>query len=207
MASYSKIELLSCIKSYNKINNDKIKNADKMKKDELVNICQRYHLLSDDKPVDDQCINLHNISKRDLKKDIEIHCMLHDTHLSPEVMHMKKEDLVEYMYANNIKHYSKDDIESMKAKYAKNEKLKMIIVQSMIKYDNIDVEKLDNEHLEDYIIENGLDVNIQNLQAYSLLLKTLYTAYHRFCEQTGTINETDKIKSFPKILMKLSAIL
>jgi hypothetical protein len=200
---YSKVELLALIKTYNKQSKEKIKNVDKMKKSELYEICDQHCLLKPDENRVSLYINLRNICKCDLKKDIEIHYLKLGQPVPDEILCLKKKELVDFMELNNIIHYTSDAIKEELNHHEKMKNLKNIIIYNIVKYDNIDVNNLDNDKLEEFICENNLDVDIGDLQPHLVLLNTLYTAYSTFCITTGRNCENDKIKSLPKIVQKL----
>jgi hypothetical protein len=208
---FSKIELLALIKSYNKNHTDKIKNADKMNKAEIIEVCRNYAILPDDK---DECfhieVDLRCVKKINLLQDIEMYFIKQNKCVPVNVQHMKKADIIAYMELNDIQHYTQDLLEKEVKLYRTQKILKNIVVLNIIKYDNIDVTKIpesDNiEELEAFVKQ--LDANdIDHLAAYSAMLKNIYDAYHTFCKATGKIETLDKIKSFPKILNKLQNIL
>lgn len=204
--SYSKVELLALIKQYNKHNNDKIKNTDKMKKCDLLNICKKYGIIDVEKQQRIE-VDLHNISKRDLQKDVQLYFLKNGSRQPPQIVHMNKNDLIDFMKINCIPHYDRKTIEETYNHLVRNEDLKNIIVYNIIKYDNVDVSQIDNDNLEEYIANNDLDTNIEFLQQYSVLLHSLYEAYEQWCKSCSHIYEKDKIRSFPKILEKLKNIL
>ena len=198
---YNRIELLALIKSYNKTHSEKLKNIDKLKKEELLDICKKHGLLTGNEII--QPIDLRNISKHDLLRDVEIWYLKQNKNIPSDVLHLKKNDLIDFMELNDIKHYTSDIVEKEIKEYQKQNILKKIIVYNIIRYDNIDINKIDND-LETFINDNSLDTNIENLQQYSILLNDLYTAYEKFCINTNQEFEKDKIKSFPKIKSHLN---
>ena len=97
----SKVELLAMIKQYNKNNSDKIKNIDKVKKEEIIQICHKYNIIPTNVDNDIK-INLSNISKKHLLQDIELFFLKKGQTLPKEILQMKKNQLVEYMEENVI---------------------------------------------------------------------------------------------------------
>lgn len=69
---YSKVELLALVKKHNKTSEHKIQNVDKMKKQELYDICVIHSLISSDDK-ENKTMNLNNISKQILMQNVEIH--------------------------------------------------------------------------------------------------------------------------------------
>lgn len=199
---YNKIELLALIKNYNKVHNDKIKNADKMKKDELKMICDKYNIVDKNDQTNIE-IDLNNVCKRDLQKDVQVHFIQTKRVVPDHVMQMKKKVLIDFMSENGIRHMSKEVIQQILANHEKLQNNKLIIVNNIIKYDNIDVSTIDDATLESYIVQNELDTNIEHLQDYAVLLHDLYTVYDKFCTKIRIENYKDKIRSFPKILNKI----
>ena len=72
MDQYSKVELQAFIKKFNKKNKNKIINIDKLKKNELYDICAKYELVSGS-PQQDVVFNLKTVTKEHLLQNIEIH--------------------------------------------------------------------------------------------------------------------------------------
>lgn len=205
-SEYNRIDLLAVIKKYNKTHEDKIKNVDKLKKEELLEICKKYSLLSAI-PEYVQQIDLHTLNKRILLQDVEIHFMKQNKPIPQSIFQMRKENLVYFMEENGIPHYSQDLIEKEIANYNKRHYAKNVIVYNIIKYDNIDVSQIYDDDLESFITDKNLDTNVQNLQAYSKLLYELYAAYDSFCAAVKEFPKSeDKIKSFPKIMAHLNKI-
>lgn len=204
---YSRVELLALIKGYNKINSDKIKNVDKMNKMELHDICTKYGLIESNVKVITK-IDLRNISKIDLHRDIELHFLKQNKNVPQDILLMKKKDLIDYMELNDIQHYTQDLLEQETKNYQKHSVLKNIIIYNIMKYDNIDVSELpdDVNELQQFISRNGLDVNIGDLKQYSVLLYKLYDAFHEFCRTTEREPHFEKLKSFPKIIQHLHSI-
>lgn len=206
----SKIELLALIKNYNKTNNEKIKNADKLKKDELINLCVRYKII-DDNDTDGQIMyDLYAIKKRDLQKDVEVHFLKQNKAMPPAVIAMKKRALIEFMELNGIYHYDQQQIEKEITEYEQTNMLKNIIIYNIMKYDDINVTELDNDNLAEYIKSNDIDTDIKNLNHYAVLLHKIYSAYDEFRNGVygkSHVNDmSDKIKSFPKIIRRLQDI-
>jgi len=73
MDKFSKIELLAYIKKFNKKNENKIINIDKLKKKELYDICLNYNLLSISHDNNDIVINYKNVSKDHILQNIELY--------------------------------------------------------------------------------------------------------------------------------------
>lgn len=209
----SKVELLAMIKAHNKVSNDKIKNADKMSKDDLHLVCKQYGILpKDDTDAADAEIkvDLRNVKKADLLQDVEIYFLKQNKKVPTDVMQMKKKALIEYMELNSIQHYTHELLEKEVKIYEKKNVLKNMIVLRIIKHDDIDVNSIpdDVDELEAFV--QGLPQTVADdlgmLPHYSVLLKEIYDAYAKFCKMTGTDSEQDRIKSFPKILSKLQKI-
>ncbi len=201
----SRIELLALIKIHNKLNNDKIKNIDKLKKEELLDICKKHGLLSGHNSIEK--IDLYNINKKHLLQDVEIWYMKQNKSIPLDVQQMKKKDLIDFMELNNIEHYTVDKIELEINKYNKLNNMRNIIIYNIIKYDNIDVNNIDNEDLESFIIEHNLDTNIKNMDQYAKLLHNLYVCCEEYCKSIQIPFEYDKIRTFPKIMKHLNNII
>jgi len=202
---YNKIELLALIKNYNKKNADKIKNVDKLKKEDLLEICKKHALIS----CDDQCvveIDLRNISKKDLMRDVELYFLQQNKRIPNEIIQLKKQDLIDFMEINCIKHYTSDMIEKEIKECEKQNMFKNIIVYNIMRYNNIDVTKINNTNMEEFITENQLDTDIRHLQQYSVLVYELYQTYEKFCASTNMKFTKDSIKSLPKIIEHLQEI-
>jgi hypothetical protein len=209
---FSKVELLAFIKNYNRTTNEKIKNADKMNKSELFEVCKKYRIVVTEETTDAERdlieVDLRNVKKMYLLQDIEMYFLKQNKTIPTDVLQMKKSDLIAYMELNSIYHYTQELLEKEIKMYNKLKILKNIVVLNIIKYD-IDVTQIPDEitDLETFVKELDAD-DIHNLAAYSALLKTIYDAYDTFCKTTDTIDaQPDKIKSFPKILNKLQNIL
>lgn len=205
--TYQKIELLALIKSYNKRNSDKIKNVDKLKKTELIEICKKYGLLSGNETEKIPPIDLRNVKKKDLQRDVELFFLKQNKTVPLDIIQMQKKHLIDFMELNEVIHYTPDIIEREIKDIQKQNVLKNIIVYNIICYDNVDVEKIDNDKLEEFITNNHLDTHIENFQNYCILLQELHTAYDKFCSSANKPIVKDKIKTFPKIIEKLQKIL
>lgn len=205
---YSRIELLALLKTYNKANNDKIKNTDKMKKEELVNLCQSLSLISnglDDKThVKD--IDLRNISKNSILQDISLYFMKKGKAVPSDISNMKRQQLIDYMEMHNITHYTPELIEKEIKKYMEDDNAKKIIYYNMIRYDNVNTEDIQSERILEYVQSRELDTEMKNFNDYAKLLRTIYLAYDKFCEATSHEIQKDRIKSFPKIIQHLKKI-
>ena len=202
----NRIEMLALIKTYNKSHDDKIKNVDKLKKDEIVEICQKYKLF--DTPdqhtvVASVTIDLRNISKKDLMRDTEFYFLKQGRMIPQDVALMKKQELIDYMELNGISHYTPELIEKEVREINREHYLKNIITYNMLRYDNIDIAQLENDNIEDYIKNNNLDTNLEHMHAYAVLLYNLNATYEGFCRSTGTEYVTDRIKTIPKILERI----
>lgn len=205
---YNKVELLALIKSYNKKNTDKIKNIDKLKKEELVEVCKRYGLLlvvNDSNDI--LTIDLRNVNKKDLQRDVELFFMKQNKSVPPNIMQLRKKYLIDFMELNGVIHYTADIIEKEIKEIQKQNMLKNIIVYNIICYDNVDVEKIDNDKLDEFINVHKLDTNIEDFQTYCTLLHELYEAYEKFCTLANRPIAKDKLKSFPKIITNIQNII
>jgi len=201
----NRIELLALIKTYNKTHDDKIKNVDKLKKEEIIELCQKYNLFDtvEQSAAATTTIDLRNISKKDLMRDVEFYFLKQSKMIPQDVALMKKQDLIDYMELNEIQHYTPELIQKEVRQLNKEHYLKNIITYNMLRYDNVDIMNLDNDKIEEYIIENKLDTNIEHLHAYAVLLYNLHASYEGFCKSTGTEYVKDRIKTIPKILEHL----
>jgi hypothetical protein len=212
MVKLVKVELLALVKKHNKYNKDKILNADKMHKNELLAICKEYSLLSTQygsgsnesngsDGSNKSVINFKNVSKSNLFQDIEFHFLKQNKKIPTNFSKMKKSELIEYMEINDICHYTKEMLEKEVKKYHENITMKNIIYYNILKYDDIDVNEIDD--LRTFIEEKNLDTNIEHFTEYSALVQNLYTAYSKYCTSIGCEITNDKIKSMPKILYHL----
>lgn len=201
----SKVELLALIKQYNRNGVDKVMNVDKMKKAELLELCSRYSLINDKHTkVDVSDMNLKNIPITKLLQDVELFFLRQGKKVPQEVTKMKKRDLIDYMILNTIPHYTAEDLENEYNEYQRKSRNKNIVIYNIIRYDNVDVESIDDQNMEKYIDENNLDKNIDHFDAYTVFLLDLYNAYENFRKAKGDIVISDKMKSFPKILKKIN---
>lgn len=206
MDSYSKVELLALVKTYNKQNDDKIKNADKLKKNEILDICKKYNIISS-AAIKQTKIDLKNVSKCDLKKDLEIYFLKQGKQVPKDVVTMKKQEIIEFMELHDIMHHTQELLKQETEKYQHQQLMKTIVVYNIVKYDNVDIARIDDDNIEAYIMDNDLDCNIEDLPQHSVLLHKLYSAYEEFCKNTKqNSSHQDKIKSLPKIINKLHQI-
>lgn len=208
MNTLCKVELLALVKSYNKLNHDKIQNADKMKKDQLFQLCRSYNIIDElsNEKNNNSRVSLVHVSKSNLIKDIELHFLRKGSVLPPEVVKMKRKEIIEYMECNDILHYTQSMIEEETKRICLNELHKNIIYYNIVRYDNVDVHKIDNDDLESFINNNNLDTDIANFKQYSILLQSIYMAYQTFCKETKKEYTEDKLKSFVKIVNRLDDI-
>ena len=202
----SKVELLAMIKQYNKNNSDKIKNIDKMKKKEIVQICQKYNIIPTNVDNDIK-INLSNISKKHLLQDIELFFLKKGQPLPKEINQMKRNQLVEYMEENEIEHYTQSMIIEEIQKYNKQNHDKNVIYYNIMCYDNVNIDEIDNDNLEQFIKNNNLDENIDNLQATSIFLSKIYSSLEEFCKNTNNEYKPHKLKSFPKVIQYIDLLI
>ena len=117
---------------------------------------------------------------------------------------MNKKDLIDFIELNNIKHYTPDIIKREIQLREKSKFYKNIIIYNIMRYDNVNVEEIEDH--EKYVKENNLDTDIKHLQDYALLMKSLYDAYEIFCKKVGVKCNSEKLKSFPKIISSGEAI-
>ena len=207
-SNLSKIELLAMIKQYNKNNNDKIKNIDKMKKEEIVHICEKYEIIPRNIEQNSSVkINLSNISKKYLLQDIELFFLKKGKPFPKEIQLLKKEELVEFMEDTGIEHYTQSMITEEIKKYNEYNHQKNIIYYNMMCYDNINVCEIDNDNLDKFIRDNTLDTKIENLKDVSLLLSNIYSSLEEFCKNTKQEYTPDKFKSFPKVLKYIDTLI
>lgn len=203
----SRIELLAIIKTYNRSHNDKILNADKMKKKELMNVCISYSLINNSVEDSPKTIDLRNVSRNSILQDITLYYIKQSKEVPSHILSMKKKELIDFIEMNDITHYTPELIEAETRKYMAEEKTKNIIYYNMIRYDNINTEELDTNCLTEYIESQGLDQEMKYFNEYAKMLGTIYTAYDKFCEETSLEKQNDKIKSFPKIIQHLTKII
>jgi hypothetical protein len=203
---YSRVELLALVKTYNKINNDKIQNSDKMKKQELLDVCKSMSLIQDTSKITVYNIDLRNLSKNSLIQDIALHFLKQAKEIPFDVNVMKKQDLIDYIELHNITHYTPELLEKEIKMYADEDNAKKVIYYNMIRYDNVNIDDLCTERLVEYIQSNDLDQNMCHFNEYAKLLSTIYNAYDKFCNATSQKSCCDKIKSFPKIIQHLKKL-
>jgi len=202
----SKVELLAMIKQYNKNNSDKIKNIDKMKKEEIIQICHKYNIIPTNVDNDIK-INLSNISKKHLLQDIELFFLKKGQPLPKEINQMKRNQLVEYMEENEIEHYTQSMIIEEIQKYNKQNHDKNVIYYNIMCYDNVNIDEIDNDNLGQFIKNNNLDENIDNLQATSIFLSKIYSSLEEFCKNTNNEYKPHKLKSFPKVIQYIDLLI
>lgn len=203
----SKVELLAMIKQYNKNHSDKIKNIDKMKKDEIMQICHKYDIVSTNDNDDKIKINLSNVTKKNLIQDIELFFLKKGKTFPKEIVSMKKNELIEYMEENEIEHYTQSMITEEIQKYNKQEYQKNIIYYNIMCYDNVNIDEIDNDNLGQFINNNNLDENIDNFQATSIFLSKIYSSLEEFCKNTNNEYKPHKLKSFPKVMQYIDLLI
>lgn len=205
--NYSRIELLAKIKSFNRTHNDKIKNVDKMKKEDLINLCLSYSLIDQSSSdIDSRRIDLRNLSRNSILQDISLYFLKQAKEVPSDILSMKKQELIDFMETNDIIHYTPELIESETKRYIAEDNAKKVIYYNMIRYDNVNTNDIDSNHLMEYIEYQKLDQDMQHFNEYAKMLTTIYTAYDKFCEATSLEKQDDKIKSFPKIIKHLTKI-
>lgn len=208
---HSKVELLALVKKHNKTSEHKIQNVDKMKKQELHDVCVIHSLiLTEDKG--NKIMNLNNISKQILMQNVEIHFLKKKAQVPREVMNMKKKELIDYITLNDIVYYTSEmiedeikEIEKEKEQNDEEEYYKNVIIYNIIRYDNIDIEKITKS--KEYVHDNNLNTNLENYQEYAKMLNEIYTSYEMFCKSTGKEYVKDELKTFPKILTKIRNVI
>lgn len=201
---YSRIELLALLKIYNKTNDLKIQNVDKLKKDEIYNICVVYSLLPMNENIPKK-INLTNIPRAHLMENIEMHHLKQDTNVPIEVTKMKKKELIEYIELNNIKHYTPEDIKQEIEELQNKRYYENVILYNIIKYDNVDYQNISNK--SDFVVKNSLDSDIRYFQEYTEFLDEVYQSYERFCQKTGKNPPNHEIRTLPKFMKILKDLM
>lgn len=203
----SKVELLALIKQYNRNGVDKIMNVDRLKKEELMELCLKYSLIiKEDSNNDISEKDLKNIPISRLFQDVELFFLHQGKKVPREVLKMKKRDLIDYMILNTITHNTTQDLEKEYNKYQRATRNKNIIMYNIIRYDNVDVEKIGDQNIEEFIEKHKLDTNMHHFDEYKVFLRDLYQAYDNFCITTQGNVANDKMKSFPKILKRLKGM-
>ena len=203
MDNFSKVELLALIKKFNKKNENKIINIDKLKKKELYDICLKYNLISVSQE-NDVVINYKNVPKEHILQNIQIYFLKQNKNLPNEFVKKNKKELIEFVELNDVPHYTPEMIKREIKEREHEEFYKQVIIYNILRYDNVDVKKIHDE--EQYIVENNLDTDLTYMKQYANLLKKLYDAYYTFCNDIGIEYDDDKMKSFPKILSLLKSV-
>lgn len=203
MDNYSKVELLALIKKFNKKNENKIINIDKLKKKELYDICLKYNLISISQE-EDVVINYKNVPKEHILQNIQIYFLKQNQSLPVEFTKKNKKELIEFVELNSVQHYTPDMIKREIKQRENDDFYKQVIIYNILRYDNVDVTKIQNE--QEYVVENKLDTDLKHMKQYANLLKKLYDAYHTFCNDIGLEYDDDKMKSFPKVLAMLKSV-
>jgi len=197
---YSKVELLAFIKKFNKNNEDKIRNADKLKKEELYNICKHYSLIECNDSRQSNTISIfENLSKEIILQNIEIHLLKNNQPFLQSFTKMKKKDLLDYIVKNHIKHYTPSMIKQETIFYERQHKIKNILYYNAIRYGH-DIKDVDYDNFQEYIANNDLDTNIDHLCEYTELFERMYSAYDAFCKKMGA---DCNIKSLPELVDKI----
>jgi hypothetical protein len=204
MDKFSKIELLAYIKKFNKKNENKIINIDKLKKKELYDICLNYNLLSISHDNNDIVINYKNVSKDHILQNIELYFLKQNLTMPSEFEKRTKKDLIDFVELNSVPHYTPDIIKKEIKEIEKKEFYKQVIIYNILRYDNIDVKQINDN--ETYVNENNLDTDLTHMKHYARLLKTIYEGYYTFCNDIGVKYKEDKFKSFPKIISILKSV-
>lgn len=209
---YSKVELLALVKKHNKTSENKIQNVDKMKKEELYDICIIHSLIPGGDNKGNKTMNLNNISKQILMQNIEIHFLKKKEQVPRDVLNMKKKDLIDYITLNNIVYYTTEmieneikEIEKEKIKEEEEEHYKNIIIYNIIRYDNIDINQITKS--KEYVETHPLNESLENYQEYAKMLNEIYTSFEIFCKSTGKEYIKDDLKTFPKILTKIRNVI
>jgi hypothetical protein len=206
MDELSRIELLALIKNHNKNSEEKIKNIDKLKKSEIMEICKKYGIDVHESMAKTKIVDLRNIAKADLFRDVELFFLKQNKAIPKNIQQLRKRDLIDFMELNEIQHYTQEILEAEIKMYQEHNFLKNVIIYNIIRYDNIDISQIPDtkELLEQFVFNNNLDANIDMLKHYSILLFKLYDAYDEFCTNTGKEKIVDKPKSFPKFISNLT---
>lgn len=202
--NYSRIELLALLKVYNKTTDLKIQNVDKLKKDEIYNMCVVYSLLPKNEYIPNK-INLTNIPRAHLMENIEMHHLKQGTNVPFEVTKMRKKELIEYIELNNIKHYTPEDLKQEIEELQINRYRENVILYNIIKYDDIDYKNISNKH--DFIVKNNLDTDIGHFQEYTEFIEEVYKSYEKFCKNTGKNPPNHEIKTLPKFVQILKDLI
>lgn len=193
---YSKIELLAFIKCFNRTNDDKIRNIDKLKKEDLYEICKKYSLIQyDQNSIVNDTVIFKNISKEIILQNIELHFLKNEKQFpTTRFTKMKKRDLLNYVNTNNINHYTPDMIKREIEYYENKHFLQNIIYYNLIRFgNNIEPSDAMTKRKDELIY----------FDEYLKLFQGMFSVYERFCENTGRYID---VKSLPDIIENLQEL-
>lgn len=205
LSNLSRVELLALVKTHNRTHNEKLRNVDILKKDELYDLCKSKNMFKGDESFEEK-FDLTLINKKHLLQDIELHFLKKNCKMSEDIMKMKKKELVDYMELNQIQHYTAEGLKNEFISIEKDTKNKHIIYFNIIRKD-IDPSMIDTDNIEEFIEEHNLDTNIEEFEEYSTLLRNMYCSFEQFCMKTNRKFPNDKLKSFPKIIQHIHGII
>jgi len=199
-----RLELLTAIKTYNKNNAEKIKNADKLKKEDLIKICDKYGITNKDhnSQYNTTLEDIHNVSKYYLIQDIDLYYHKKKLIIPPDIVKMKRADIINFMIHNNIPHYNKNMLTQEILQIENEDEYKKIITYNIIRY-NIEYD-IDTTDKKAYIEKNKLDKDISHLDSYITFVNELYESYVKFSTSNPNIKFVKpKFKSIPNILLQI----
>lgn len=157
-SSYTSIELITLLYKYKKEKNIKLPKINKLKKSELIKLCNDFNLLGDGKEGDEdnKDIKYTNLTKKQMIDDISIYFYKQNKTIE-NINKMKKEELQEIIYQFNIPHITKDILKYEIEEYNKCSKYINIIKYNFIKYDNIDIKEIDFNKLTSIELKEIID--------------------------------------------------
>lgn len=212
--NYTKIELYSIIHLYNKKHNTNIKNLEKLNKEKLIELCNKYNILDEYDDIKDISFNknnLNNLYKYQLIQDIEIFNQKNNIETDNVIHKLKKKELIEIMILHDIPHINYEMLknEIKNTEYIIN--LRNIIIYNKLKFNNIssleiDINKIndyDIKYLENYINTNNLVIDYTDICEIKELIKNLYESYKKFSKNKFNDNI---VITLPEILELLKTI-
>lgn len=209
MSKYTNIELIVLLTKYKKEKNIKIPNIQKMKKEDLINNCNKYKLIDTDVNDIEHSISIEYLSKKQMRQDIEVYFLKQNKTID-NIEKFSKKELINIMEENEIPHLTKEQLIKELEYNTKINNLKDIIKYNYIKYGLFDIkeynfDQMNIEELENFININNLVINLNDYQDIIELSNNLKSVYSLYCKNNN-INVNIEKRNIPYLLDKIKSI-
>jgi hypothetical protein len=206
---YTNIELIAILTKFKKDKKIKIANIQKMKKEELINLCKKHELFNNELHNENNNITIENLSKKQMRQDIEIFFIKQNKTID-NIEKIPKKGLIEIMEENNIPHLTEEQLVKEYEYNTKINQLKDIIKYNYIKFGVINIaeynfDEMNIEELENFIKINNLITDISDYYYINELSNNLISVYSQYCRNINKNIDINK-RNIPYLLEKIKSI-